>query len=129
MWSLPGGMIEPGESWEEAGIREVFEETGYEISVERLVGVYKRPNVPGNLKYVCMGTVIGGSAIESNEETRQVRWFPLSRLPFSLPSLMKEYIEDALQDHDEVLTKTQQIHSGVALFFRLLIWLRDLRRN
>ena len=38
-WGLPGGYVEPGESVHSAAQREVWEETGYEIEVGRLVGV------------------------------------------------------------------------------------------
>ncbi|NET59574.1 MAG: NUDIX domain-containing protein [Symploca sp. SIO2E6] len=43
-WCLPGGRIDPGESAAEACTREVLEETGLEVNVERLVGVYSDPN-------------------------------------------------------------------------------------
>ncbi len=39
-WELPGGDAESGESLEETALREVREETGMEVSVERLSGVY-----------------------------------------------------------------------------------------
>ena len=42
-WGLPGGYVEPGESVIEATQREVREETGYEIDLGRLVGVYSDP--------------------------------------------------------------------------------------
>ncbi len=39
-WCLPGGGMEPGESASEACIREVEEETGLQVEIKRLIGVY-----------------------------------------------------------------------------------------
>jgi ADP-ribose pyrophosphatase YjhB (NUDIX family) len=43
LWTFPGGFVELGESVEEAALRETAEELGMAIEVERLVGVYSRP--------------------------------------------------------------------------------------
>ena len=42
-WGLPGGHVEPGESVAQATVREVLEETGCTVQVERLIGVYSDP--------------------------------------------------------------------------------------
>lgn len=40
-WNFPGGRIEPGETMFEAAIREVKEETGYEVQLTGTTGVYQ----------------------------------------------------------------------------------------
>jgi len=44
MWSLPGGPPDFGESFAEATIREVKEETGLDVQIVRLIGVYSNPD-------------------------------------------------------------------------------------
>lgn len=44
-WCLPGGGMDPGESGSEACIREVLEETGLQVRVIKLIGVYTTPNI------------------------------------------------------------------------------------
>jgi ADP-ribose pyrophosphatase YjhB (NUDIX family) len=44
LWTFPGGFVELGESVEEAAMRETAEELDMAIEVERLVGVYSRPD-------------------------------------------------------------------------------------
>ena len=44
-WCLPGGGMDPGESVAEACVREVLEETGLEVRVTKLVGIYTSPDL------------------------------------------------------------------------------------
>jgi ADP-ribose pyrophosphatase YjhB (NUDIX family) len=131
IWALPGGHIEPGENWEQAAIREVAEETGYQIVVDRLVGEYWQPDMPGDgvLKYVGAGRVVGGQAIKRGPETLQVRWFEIEQLPFSLLDQMREYIQDAGANHPTPLKKTQRMPRWQAVAFKYLLKLRDWRNR
>src|SRR5713101_4148194 len=78
-WNLPGGGMESGETVDEALCREVREETELEVKVERLVGVYSKPQKQEVvLTFLCQ--VIGGT-LQSTQETRESRSFPPANLP------------------------------------------------
>jgi ADP-ribose pyrophosphatase YjhB (NUDIX family) len=77
-WCLPGGATDPGESVEETCVREVREETGLDVRVTRLVGVYSSPNMvveyaDGNrwqiISLVFEAEVVGGQLVLSDETT------------------------------------------------------------
>jgi ADP-ribose pyrophosphatase YjhB (NUDIX family) len=42
-WALPGGMMDIGETFAESPIREVKEETGFDVQIDRIVGIYSDP--------------------------------------------------------------------------------------
>lgn len=63
-WALPGGFVEWGETVESAVVREVKEETGLEVDIIELVGVYSDPgrDPRGHTVTVCYLTrKIGGN--------------------------------------------------------------------
>jgi 8-oxo-dGTP pyrophosphatase MutT (NUDIX family) len=43
LWTIPGGAMEPGESIVDTAVREVEEETGVQVEVRGLVGIYSNP--------------------------------------------------------------------------------------
>lgn len=81
-FALVGGFAEAFESVEEAAIREVREETGLEVRVERILGSYSCEPIGRNLvMVVCVMTVTGGAFRLQVEELAESRWFSLDALP------------------------------------------------
>ncbi len=95
-WVFPGGYVDRGESLETAAIREVKEESGLDVRLTRLLGVYSSSGNPVIL-VVYVGEVTGGS-IQVDEEGLDARAFAPAEIPWdqlAFPST-SEVIRDYL---------------------------------
>jgi ADP-ribose pyrophosphatase YjhB (NUDIX family) len=88
LYSIPGGQLELGETLTEATRREVFEETGIEIDVTDLVGIFSNPNhvvayddgeVRQEFSICFRGLPIGGTLRGSSESSEAI-WVARVRL-------------------------------------------------
>lgn len=79
-WSLPKGKLASGESFEDAAVREVEEETGYACELGRELGAVRyrdsrgRPKV---VRYWVMRPVGGEGCFSPNNEIDRIRWVEL----------------------------------------------------
>jgi 8-oxo-dGTP diphosphatase len=104
VWVLPGGGIEPHESPETAAVREVLEETGFHVTVYRLVGIYSPINRLAKLTHLYECCILSGQATLS-PETKEVRFFPIENLPKEIPPPYPDWIQDALQQQRTPIQK------------------------
>ena len=83
-WGLAKGGIEEGESHEEAAVREVKEETGYDAEIEASLGdtryfyVWEDTRIRKTVHFFLMRCT-GGDPDDRDDEMEDVRWFPLDR--------------------------------------------------
>ena len=80
LWSIPGGRLERGESIADAVRREVREETGLDVEVGGLLGVFE---VIGEDHFVILdhvASVTGDHSVRAGDDAGEVRWVPLNEL-------------------------------------------------
>lgn len=105
-WNLPGGGMEAGETVDEAICREVREETGLDVEVEYLVGVYSKPQKQEVvLTFHCRCT---GGTLAETEESRECRYFSLDTLPVNTLPKHRQRIEDALLAQPHAIIRAQR---------------------
>jgi ADP-ribose pyrophosphatase YjhB (NUDIX family) len=88
LWNLPGGFIEADEHPEDGARREAREETGLEVALRGLVGVYLDAFDGGgdplrahwSLSMAYLAEAVGG-ALCTTEESVEAAWFPPDGLP------------------------------------------------
>lgn len=82
LYSIPGGQVEPGETLRQAAAREVKEETGIDIEVTGLVGLYSNPNHviaydDGEIRQefsICFRARPTGGELRMSDESSEVHW-------------------------------------------------------
>jgi 8-oxo-dGTP diphosphatase len=80
-WAFPGGMLEPGESPQQAVAREVLEEVGLEVEVGPLVAVYTLLPQPVGYRFVFECSSRGTPEISDRNEIDELGWFLAEQLP------------------------------------------------
>ncbi len=81
-WVLPGGHVERDETVEEAAVREMREELGIEVDIDKLIGVFSDPaRDPRGLVSVAFIVRPKSLDVHLNSEASECMWFPLNSLP------------------------------------------------
>jgi 8-oxo-dGTP pyrophosphatase MutT (NUDIX family) len=104
-WNLPGGGLELGESVAEACVREVREETGLNVEIVRLIGVYSAPEIttmsyPDGrvIQYITslFECQVTGGTLEVDAESLALEWFDPLELPTPFSPNHIPRLQDAL---------------------------------
>ena len=100
-WALPGGRVDPGETVEQTIVREVKEETGLDVTIERKIGEYTEQGVKDGVEYEYYPTCflvkpVGGEIKKQESEIQEIKLFSLKELPnplaFEHDQMIKDYV-------------------------------------
>ena len=103
LWTLPGGWTDPGHTPAENAVREVREETGYEVEAVKLLAVWDKtrhghPREPEYAYKAVFGCRLLGGEMDPDHEIEEVGWFAPGELPEMCPHRASpEYVELAFR--------------------------------
>lgn len=109
-WQAPGGVLETTETFEDGVVREVLEETGVRVRVERLTGVYKNMSI-GVVALVYRCRAVSGEPRPSSEAA-EVRWLCVDEATSHMTEAFAIRVLDAL---GEASAPKSRAHNGISL--------------
>jgi 8-oxo-dGTP diphosphatase len=102
-WQFPAGEIQPGESPEQAAVRETHEETGLTVTAVRLLGERVHPQTQRSMSYTaCRVESADAHAahVADTDELAELAWCTRAEIPLYVPYGLFEpvqaYLDDAL---------------------------------
>ena len=126
VWTIPGGGTEPGESPADTAIRETREETGVEVALDALVGVYTYARAD-NLLFLYAAHPTGG-APHTSIESVDVGYFPPDRIPDRILGIHHERLIDGLNEQRGIFRR-QALSRRVRIVLPVLLRARKLRNR
>lgn len=101
-WCLPGGFMESAEHPEESAIREVYEETGLTVEIERLLGAYS-PGRGINVIILFYLAKQNSGILQAGDDAEEVQTFKISDLPEQIAfdlhrKMISEFFNDSQAD-------------------------------
>jgi len=101
-WDLPGGKIDPGENFDEALLREVYEETGLNISLKKVAGAAESEKPDIKIAYLIMeGRVKSDKKIKLSLEHDEFIWaYPDNLCDINLVPQFRTFLESYLKKEE-----------------------------
>jgi NADH pyrophosphatase NudC (nudix superfamily) len=97
-WDLPAGYLDPGESFEMAARREAREESGIDVELVGLTGVYHSPPANAVTAVFRARAVDGGAPVQTDAESSDHAWVARSEIAAWLPRMAFASMANALAD-------------------------------
>jgi 8-oxo-dGTP diphosphatase len=96
-WQFPGGEAEPGESPEQAAVRETREEVGLEVVASSVIGDRVHPATGRHMVYVACTVSSGEAHVADEDELDQVAWSSMDELPDYVPTGIFQPVQQHLE--------------------------------